>query len=828
MGKGHQGKCFGFVLLLCFFSSTFARGILKDLDHVVKPGKVSLREQDHGLFSLEPDHKVKPGHKLQSAWWGEPEEPEDKVKPDHKLQSMWRELEAPDPEKKHAHKVMPDYKEKLNDGGKEKIDDIERPDHKKPDHEVKPDYKEKLNDKEKIDGIEKPDHTVKPMGYGYGVGYGSGGSGFGEGIGSSGGSSGFGEGIGSSGGSGFGEGIGSSGGSGFGEGIGYGDGSGVGIGEGRGSGYGQPNCGPVRGAPGTGFGEGIGRGSGSGEGIGIGRGGSGSTGVPSVVVPPITVPGTTIPPITVPGTHIPGFTIPGVTVPGFGTGGGCQTGEFRWSFENSLLRKMAERNWLVSLEDLPSHLILEVLTSRRLNAVDLLSLELTSKVFGGSSGLSYPLKFRSLVDYAASQLCSVHPVYVGMGLTTQKELFANCEGNWKRLLRFLQSVEQSSDMVQTSAGNMQVTTGRYHTLLINNSKVYSCGSSLSGVLAHGPETTQCVAFTPIEFPLSAKVAQVSATQNHSAFVLQSGEVLTCGDNSSHCCGHLDTSRPIFRPKLVEALKGTPCKQVAAGLHFTVFLSREGRVFTCGSNTHGQLGHGDTLDSPIPRAVEFFQSVGPVVQIAAGPSYVLAVTQDGSVYSFGSGSSFCLGHGEQQDEHQPRVIQAFKRKGVHILRVSAGDEHAVAFDSNGQVYTWGKGYCGALGHGDENDKITPQVLVSLNNCLVVQVCARKRKTFVLVEGGVLYGFGWMGFGSLGFPDRGVSDKVLRPRVLESLKPHRVSQVSTGLYHTIVVTQTGRIFGFGDNERAQLGHGSLRTCLEPTEIFLHCGRSRNQLC
>ncbi|KAF8083585.1 hypothetical protein N665_0765s0026 [Sinapis alba] len=488
---------------------------------------------------------------------------------------------------------------------------------------------------------------------------------------------------------------------------------------------------------------------------------------------------------------------------------------------------MAGGNWVVSLEDLPSHLILEVLTSGRLNAFDLLSLELTSKVFRGSFGL-FPLKFRSLADYAASQLCSVHPVYVGMGLTTQKELFANCEGNWKRLLRFLQSVEQSSDMVETSAGNMQVTTGRYHTLLINNSKVYSCGSSLSGVLAHGPETTQCVAFTPVEFPLSSQVAQVSATQNHSAFVLQSGEVLTCGDNSSHCCGHLDISRPIFRPKLVEALKGTPCKQVAAGLHFTVFLSREGRVFTCGSNTHGQLGHGDTLDRPVPKAVEFLQSVGPVVQISTGPSYVLAVTQDGSVYSFGYGSSFCLGHGEQQDEHQPRVIQAFKRKGIHILRVSAGDEHAVALDSNGRVYTWGKGYCGALGHGDENDKITPQVLVSLNNCLAVQVCARKRKTFVLMEGGLLYGFGWMGFGSLGFLDRGVSDKVLRPRVLESLKPHRVCQVSTGLYHTIVVTQGGLIFGFGDNERAQLGHDSLRGCLEPTEIFLHCGRSRSQLC
>lgn len=77
---------------------------------------------------------------------------------------------------------------------------------------------------------------------------------------------------------------------------------------------------------------------------------------------------------------------------------------------------------------------------------------------------------------------------------------------------------------------------------------------------------------------------------------------------------------------------------------------------------------------------------------------------------------------------------------------------------------------------------------------------------------------MGFGSLGFPDRGASDKILSPRLLGSLKGHCISQVSTGLYHTVAVTKRGRIFGFGDNERAQLGHDSLRGCLEPTEIFV----------
>lgn len=125
-------------------------------------------------------------------------------------------------------------------------------------------------------------------------------------------------------------------------------------------------------------------------------------------------------------------------------------------------------------------------------------------------------------------------------------------------------------------------------------------------------------------------------------------------------------------------------QVAAGLNFTVFLTRQGQVYTCGSNTHGQLGHGDTLDRPTPKIIEMLEEVGSVVQIAAGPSYVLAVTDSGAVYSFGSGSNFCLGHGEQHDEFQPRAIQTFRRKGIHVVRVSAGDEHAVALDSNGLV------------------------------------------------------------------------------------------------------------------------------------------------
>lgn len=124
----------------------------------------------------------------------------------------------------------------------------------------------------------------------------------------------------------------------------------------------------------------------------------------------------------------------------------------------------------------------------------------------------------------------------------------------------------------------------------------------------------------------------------------------------------------------------------------------------------------------------------------------------SVYSFGDGFDLCLGNGDTRDEQLPHAIQAFKTKGVHILRVCAGDEHAVAIDSNGyvnlepwnvlvpslnlkslwfhnnfsflflmcKVYTWGRCDIGAPGHGDENDKPTPEVLLSLKKHIAVQV------------------------------------------------------------------------------------------------------------
>lgn len=118
-----------------------------------------------------------------------------------------------------------------------------------------------------------------------------------------------------------------------------------------------------------------------------------------------------------------------------------------------LTENMAKWLHSTTFVDLPSHLILEVLTSGRLNTRDLVCLELTCKLFGGSHEL-YPLKFRSLVDFAAFQLCISHSIYSGMGEDSRKQLFDRCRGKWKRVFQFLQLVEKSSTVVETSEGNV--------------------------------------------------------------------------------------------------------------------------------------------------------------------------------------------------------------------------------------------------------------------------------------------------------------------------------------------------------------------------------------
>lgn len=62
--------------------------------------------------------------------------------------------------------------------------------------------------------------------------------------------------------------------------------------------------------------------------------------------------------------------------------------------------------------------------------------------------------------------------------------------------------------------------------------------------------------------------------------------------------------------------------------------------------------------------------------------------------------------------KPRLIEALKSKRVRDI--ACGSSHSAAITSNGDLYTWGLGEYGRLGHGDNTTQLKPkQVWYCLN-------------------------------------------------------------------------------------------------------------------
>jgi alpha-tubulin suppressor-like RCC1 family protein len=66
----------------------------------------------------------------------------------------------------------------------------------------------------------------------------------------------------------------------------------------------------------------------------------------------------------------------------------------------------------------------------------------------------------------------------------------------------------------------------------------------------------------------------------------------------------------------------------------------------------------------------------------------------------------------------------------------------------ELYTWGQGVLGQLGHGDEKPQNQPRLIVSFLGTNVKSVSCGNQHTAVLLESGEVYSFGRGNFGQLG--------------------------------------------------------------------------------
>ena len=89
--------------------------------------------------------------------------------------------------------------------------------------------------------------------------------------------------------------------------------------------------------------------------------------------------------------------------------------------------------------------------------------------------------------------------------------------------------------------------------------------------------------------------------------------------------------------MIEALRGERVVAVSAGGSHSLVLMEAGAVLSFGCGGHGRLGHGDYNQQLSPKVIEALGGAR-VVAVSAGYIHSLALTEVGTVLSFGCGGS----------------------------------------------------------------------------------------------------------------------------------------------------------------------------------------------
>lgn len=180
---------------------------------------------------------------------------------------------------------------------------------------------------------------------------------------------------------------------------------------------------------------------------------------------------------------------------------------------------------------------------------------------------------------------------------------------------------------------------------------------------------------------------------------------------------------------------------------------------------------------IPTKLEEISSQG-VRQIAVGSGHILALSDSGDVYAWGTGSSGQLGLGTRRNYYQPQLVWGMMRKGVR--QIAAGDAHSLALTYNGQVFSWGSNKVGQLGHNNRKTEVLPKLIEELDkigrdaSSTVRLIGAGATHSVCVFGNGEVYMWGRPNFGRLGMSK---GDAALLPRKEEALWRREVAEGHT---------------------------------------------------
>lgn len=327
-------------------------------------------------------------------------------------------------------------------------------------------------------------------------------------------------------------------------------------------------------------------------------------------------------------------------------------------------------------------------------------------------------------------------------------------------------------------------------------------------------------------------------------------------------------------QLPQAIAHRKFVQIASGYAHNLALTDTGRVWFWPGTSLAMPGSASDLVLPeksFEVDVPFTDDTEKIIDIAAGATYSLALSNTGQIYSWGWGAEGVLGDGvdydvyDLDDHYSPDPDRVFARyepenitaapefSDIKFTQIAAGMQAAFALDDDGNLYGWGIGYTGMLGPDHEleipeadefaqiattdhflNQPVKIADSKAFGGQKIHEISAGARHVAVLTDSQEIFTWGTGRDGQLGdggtysggygiFPDEDLGGQPhtttpVQPQFPEDAETPNFVQVCSGTHFSLALSDHGEVYGWGNNRYGELASQELETSNTPIEIAL----------
>lgn len=305
--------------------------------------------------------------------------------------------------------------------------------------------------------------------------------------------------------------------------------------------------------------------------------------------------------------------------------------------------------------------------------------------------------------------------------------------------------------------------------------------------------------------------RITAGGSHSGYVVN-GNLYTWGRNNYGQLGSGTSTGDLTNPTITKLSTISNVVSIGFNQNNSLAITEDGSVWTWGANSSGQLGMGNTGDlqaAPTdagqrnpPRKVP---GINNAVMGTYGYDHAVVLKSDGTVVTFGSNSVGQLGNGTGGAgtySANPVTVTGLPND---IIQVIAGSEHTAALTKSGEVYVWGRDQYGNLGDGvlgtAAEVNSTPKKVSSLSG--IVHIANGRDHILALKNDGTVYAWGLAASGQLGIGGSGSPTPVPTPTLVTGL--YQVVSVWANGTQSFAILGDGTVKGWGANSSGNLGTG-----------------------